>query len=313
LIAVNCFAEAFMDTRSRRFLNSLNFTALGLASVITLLSPIQPAFPQEARPPAAAKSGKAKGRPLVAPAAQAAVGGESTEFLTPAETIVAPTRLAWCSPLSPDGTWIATGYGSWSGEGQVRAWDLATGQPRWQVRESRGVRAVAISPDGLLVAAANFNGEIKLRDAATGKVRHEFREIRGAIDRICFSSDGRQLATANNQNLVRLWDVATGRILRTFAGHTGGVYWVEFSQDDKLLLSASKDRTVRLWDVASGSMKRMLPHPGEVASAIFLPDGKRLATVCQDGRARIYGVETGELLAGRLAGCSPDRFPRQLP
>src|SRR5262245_24832068 len=86
------------------------------------------AFPQQVRQPQRANL------------AEAQPGGETADLLSPAEMIVSPVRLAWCSPLSPDETWIVTGYGSWNGAGQVRVCDLTTGELRWLAKEDRGVR-----------------------------------------------------------------------------------------------------------------------------------------------------------------------------
>src|SRR5262245_14002429 len=77
---------------------------------------------------------------------------EPTDFANESEWLAAPTRFAMCSALSPDETWVATGYGRWTDAGQVRVWNAATGKSIWHAREERGVRSVVISPDGSLVA-----------------------------------------------------------------------------------------------------------------------------------------------------------------
>src|SRR5687768_14396433 len=112
------------------------------------------------------------------------------EVLAPPESIVANTRLTWSTALSPDESWVAVSYGHWSNAdtGQVRVWDVATGKTRWVAREPRGVRAVAISPDGTLVASGNFGGQIYLRDAKTGEVKQELKETAGSVERLAFSS-----------------------------------------------------------------------------------------------------------------------------
>jgi WD40 repeat protein len=228
----------------------------------------------------------------------AAKPGEPLDFLSPAELLVARTRFAWCSSLAPDETWLATGYGHWAGNeaGRVIAWDLTTGAPKWQASEPRGVRSVAVSPDGSLVASGNFAGEIRLREAATGKVLRAFRQDRGSVERVGFSSDGKRLATSSNTtHLIRIWDAATGEVLQTLGGHTEVPYWVEFSPDDALLLSAGRDGGVRVWNLEKGSVQQTFPHGGEVSSAIFLPGGKQVASVAHDGLVRLWNLETGKL------------------
>ncbi len=89
----------------------------------------------------------------------------------PSEVLVAASQGAWCSALAPDESWIATGYGQYQGDvGRLKIWDLKTGQVKWEAREARGIRIVAVSPDGSIVASGNFGGEIRLRNAASGEV-----------------------------------------------------------------------------------------------------------------------------------------------
>ncbi len=249
------------------------------AALVAFCTNTTVSFGQEPRPAATAK------RDIV-------------EVLSPPENIVATTRFTWATSLSPDEKYVAVGYGHWAASeaGQVRVWEVGTGNPRWSAPESRGVRAVSFSPDGSLVASGNFGGQIHLRDAATGELKQELRESGGSVERLDFSSDGKRLATSSNTSkIARIWDLSTGQIVQSFPGHAEVVYWVEFSPDDKLIATASKDATVRIWNVADAKLLHTLPHGGEVSAAVFVSGGKQLATVCHDGEARIWNVETGKL------------------
>ncbi len=226
-------------------------------------------------------------------------GAEPTDFNGPSEVIVAAVRSAWRSVLSPDESWIATGYGQNAGDaGRLKVWDLKSGNLKWEARASRGIRGVAVSPDGKLVASGDYAGEIRLRDAVTGAIKASFGDTSGSAESLSFSSDGKRLAAGGNRTgrILRIWDVTTGQVLKTFDGHTAVVYWVEFSPDDKLLVSSSRDGTVRIWDADGGEVNHVLHHPSEVFSVIFLPGGKQVASVCFDGQTRIFDAKTGELV-----------------
>jgi len=239
------------------------------------------------------------------PATPSASTAEPTEFLTEPKLLAARVRFAWCSSLSHDGIWMATGYGGWGSVGEVCVRDVRTGKMLWRAREERGVRTVAVSPDDSLVVSGNFAGQVTLRDSATGQVKSQFRERSGSVERLTFSSNGRRIATSSNGNSVRIWNAADGKILNTFTGHTGGVSWVEFSGDDRLLVSASQDRSVRVWDAQDGSLKHLLTHPAEVSAAIFLPAREQIATACNDGMVRVFDAQTGKLV--RTMAAPPGR------
>jgi WD40 repeat protein len=230
--------------------------------------------------------------------ATAQTASQAIEIESPSTAIVAPTRFAWCCELSPDESWLVACYGFFQGDiGRIRVWDLKTGKTKWEALERRGVRRVAISPDGSLIASGNYGGEIHLRDAATGELQRSFDNGGGSVECVSFSSNGRTLVSCGNRRVLRLCDVATGQLLKTMEGHTDAVYGVRFSPDDKLLVSYGRDGSVRIWNADDGDTLRVFRHPDQVHAAIFLPDAKHVATACEDGQIRIYRLDGDDVVA----------------
>jgi len=229
--------------------------------------------------------------------------------------------------FSPDGRLVAGAFGTFYGmltdphPGQAVLWDVATGQRRAALLgHVDGVKSVAFSPNGKLIATAGYLDEIKLWQTETTT---EIASIRATaiISSIAFSPDGKFLVAGLDaagvhpaaKNDAELYEVATRNLVRRFEGHDWGISTVTFSPSGSLLATSSSDGTVRLWDVATGRSKTLVDQklnntvneywrrlarrkvegmPPSIESVAFSPDGKRLAIAggMMDARGREYGI-----------------------
>jgi WD40 repeat protein len=156
---------------------------------------------------------------------------------------LAPTDLAF----TPDGNTLAVC--ALTGNGQsLSLLSLAGGPGR--VLPSNRPQAVAISPDGRLMAVGCAGGDIELWSLATGDMKPQtVRAHDAAVTTLAFSPDGTTLASGASDNNVKIWDVASGEELLVFK-HDGPVQTVRFSPDGKALAVADRAAgrgTVRLW------------------------------------------------------------------
>lgn len=178
----------------------------------------------------------------------------------------------------------------------VRVWSLADGALLRTIRVPAGpgnvgkIHAVAISPDGALIAAGGFTAEegkpqvIHLFDRASGATVGRIGDLPNVVHHLVFSPDGRYLAaTLGGANGVRLYDrdqnwAETARD----ADYGGNSYGAAFSRDGRLATSGY-DGKVRLYDAALHRLAVWSGGDGQRPFGVaFSPDGQRLAVGFDD-------------------------------
>ena len=112
--------------------------------------------------------------------------------------------------FSPDGrTLTAAGFhmdkliGLYEVQTGKRFMNLA-GLTEWEVY------AMAISPDGKLLASTGTDKQILIWELSSGKLRHQLKDQPEKIAALAFSPDSRQLVTGSGDGTVRQWDVESG-------------------------------------------------------------------------------------------------------
>jgi len=141
------------------------------------------------------------------------------------------------------------------GDGQIQVWDTMSGELRGTIETANrsAVSALAVSPDGALIAAGTRTGIIYLYDTAT------LEQVRGALEGhvdwvvgLSFDSRGLTLASASHDETVRVWDVATGQHY-TLEGHVSEMpnQWVTdvaYEAGDTLY-SLGRDGSLIVWEL----------------------------------------------------------------
>lgn len=213
-------------------------------------------------------------------------------------------------------------------------WDPTTGRSTGHVTDQRS-DAVALSPDGKLVAVSGFQRLVVLHL----EDRREVMRIDvspmdyspPSFPAITFSPDGRQLVTVGRATraravdggrlgLVQSWDVATGREVQRFEGLSigdfpvaiRGFFSIAFSPDGRHLAAGTsgsggevpRSAEIRVWTVETREHLRTMRilesvepggNPASVNDLVFSPDGKQLASAHSDGHVRLWDWQKGTL------------------
>ncbi|MGH2409455.1 MAG: hypothetical protein ACRDGS_03695, partial [Chloroflexota bacterium] len=174
-----------------------------------------------------------------------------------------------------------------------------------------GVRALAYSPDGRILASGGGDRAIQVWNVANGReIGPPLTGHTGAVTSLAFSPDGTLLASGSADQTVRLWHKvgANGRWAPFGAPLTGQqdqVRVVAFSPNGKLLASSSWDGSIWLWNL-SGSHPRGAPLTtlaGDLGAMAFSPDGTILAAGGQDvSTIQLWDVVNRRPLGAPLVG-----------
>ncbi|MBW4693375.1 MAG: caspase family protein [Lyngbya sp. HA4199-MV5] len=209
--------------------------------------------------------------------------------------------------FSPDQRYLATAGDNgtvllWSLETQrvetVFSWHGDAGQALSganpvAARPKTPIAAIAFSPNGKQLAAIAQNStEVQLWDVASGKRVQTLGGFKVPVSQLAFSPCGRWIAASAGSE-VRVWEVQSGRSRATLR-HAAPVTSVSFHPNDHALLTTS-GTMAQLWQAGNWQRRSLFRHPASVRSATFSPDGQFVATASDDGKARLWLSQTGQI------------------
>jgi WD40 repeat protein/DNA-binding SARP family transcriptional activator len=210
--------------------------------------------------------------------------------------------------FTPDGTLLGTA----ADDGSVGVWDVASGEAIHRLTHPGGSPHIVFNADGSRFATAGYDGTVRIWNTISGEEIRGWKAHSQSVWGVAFSPDGKWIATASRDGTAKLWNAETGEETRTFSGHSGTVVSVAFSPNSLQLATSSRDGTAKLWDVSTGQMILTFANGNSIGlnSAVFSPDGSRLATAGNNG-IRIYSLFLEDLISLARSRLTRDLTPEE--
>ena len=203
-------------------------------------------------------------------------------------------------------------------DGYVRLWDPLLTTLRATLGDGRqSMEAVAISPDGSLLASGQRNGDIRLWQLPSGEFLRSIPAHGSAVRALVFMPDNSTLVSVAGQsqiplqwgdvagnwtavdNSLRVWDVTSGQVLQEYSEHPQGFTDVSISPNGEYIAASDSAGQVLLWSFAFGVARleqQLELHPAAIHALRIHPSGRFFVTASDDRSLKVVALETGRLL-----------------
>jgi WD40 repeat protein/tRNA A-37 threonylcarbamoyl transferase component Bud32 len=198
----------------------------------------------------------------------------------------APKPIKPSASFSPDGKLVLLAWCSKAA--QLR--DAATGDLLREFPHRDRVYFAAFSPDGRYVATTSKDGEAKVWETATGNPAGPPLVHNGEVNWAQFSPDGNKLLAVRDRHYVQLWDWRNGLRLAPEIPRRSNLYHASLSPNGTNILTTAWSGYAHVYDAVSSRLMYGFQQHGALVDAVFGPDGRSIATACDDGNAWVWDV-----------------------
>ncbi|OCH91364.1 WD40 repeat-like protein [Obba rivulosa] len=177
--------------------------------------------------------------------------------------------------------------------GQIDLWDAISGAHLLKITNISGADSFDIAWEHQRVVSCREGGnQIYLYDDAAD-VQPALLSAEGCrFSSVVFSRDGRIYSPVLEDTRVLVWDAGARTLSDTIQCEKAVSTTIDFAADGTRAVSGSSC-DVCVWDIENGTVLTLLEgHTDQVLSAVFFPDGDKVASSSRDADVRIWDIES---------------------
>lgn len=189
--------------------------------------------------------------------------------------------------LSADGTTAVSA----SDDGSVAVWDVDTGTLRRRLPTATKLAVVALSPDGLQVAAGGWDGLLYRWRLSDGAAVPPLANDGERVMALTFTADGAFLLAGGHEGSLRVWRIADNVSSQRIHAHDFALTGLTTLPNGQVV-TGSLDGTLRRWTLASDNAPAELTADQQPIAALAVSsDGRFLASAGTRGDVLVWRTD----------------------
>lgn len=186
---------------------------------------------------------------------------------------------------------ITAGY-----DGRIDEWDLDGRMKReWQTPSPINHMVAREGVDRLVTG--HVDGTVRLWQLSSGALLREWKLYPREVQAVALDKGGQHIAASSSDGALAYWAIK-GELRYFEPARSSSSATLQFAPDGRHLYGAGWFYLYR-WDLRSGKLEEIrTEHGGRINSIVFLPDGRRLASISRqtDSSVLILDPQTGKTL-----------------
>ncbi|AGY58671.1 AAA family ATPase [Gloeobacter kilaueensis] len=177
-----------------------------------------------------------------------------------------------------------------STDGTVKLW-RKDGTLIRTFRDCAAGPAIALSPDGKLIAVTNQNNSVILLDM-NGSTKKTLKGHTGVVTSLAFSPDGAILASSSEDQTAKLWRIHDSKLIANLQGHNREVTDINFSKDGHTIVSSSRDGSIKIWNAEGFLIATLQNSNSAVRTADFNLNSSQIVSADGDGKVILWNWQS---------------------